>query len=138
MRTVTVSSTQRSGATQIQTSAYTWGELKETLHSKGFNDVGNMRAVVRETKVDLSSDNAQLPEGDFTLLLTPRQIKAGSSSVDVVRILEALKGKFSSAIDELIEEVEDGEYDKASVAKKVTTVQNNLQKDLEDLKNGTI
>lgn len=136
MRVITVASTSKSGAQQISTSAETWGELIEVLQGKGFGDVGNMRAVIRETKVDLVSPESVIPSDNFTLLITPRQIKAGTTDVDVVKILEALKERFNNSIDEVIEEVERGEYNKPAVATKLSNVSSSLQRDLDDLKNG--
>lgn len=137
LRTITIGSTTKSGVKQIQSEAVTWGQLREALYD-GFGDVGNMRAVIRETRADLVSDDATLPEGAFTLLLTPKQIKAGAKDVDVKKILEEVKQNFSDSIDGIIDDIEDTSiYDvKAKVATKVSNVSNSLQKDLEDLKNG--
>lgn len=141
MRTIVVASTSRSGAQEVNSSAATWGSLKEQL-SRQFGDINNMRAVIRETKVDLVSDDSILPEGNFTLLLTPRQIKAGTTRVDVVAVLEGVKERFSQAIDEIIEEVEDGDYDKEEtinkVSSKAVSLNSSLLNDLNDLKNGRI
>jgi len=137
IRTITVASTQRSGAKELRSEATTWGQLKDALRND-FSDLDKMRAVVRETRVDLASDEAMLPEESFTILLTPKQIKAGSRDVDVIAVLEDVKQKFSDSIDEIIAGIEEGEYDKvASNVEKVTKpISNDLQKELEALKAG--
>lgn len=133
LRTITIGSTNRSGVKQIQSEAVTWGQLKVSLYD-GFGDIGNMRAVVRETRSDLVSDDAILPEEAFTLLLTPKQIKAGAKDIDVKRVLEDVKSRFVESIDDIIEDIEDTNlYD---VKVKVSTISSSLQKDLDDLKAG--
>ena len=106
-RKIIVVSTTRTAPKELYSSATTWGQLQEVLTE--FGNVGSMRAVVKETKSDLVSKDAVLPEGDFTLFLTPKQIKAGFGT-NIVSVLEALKTKFNDSIDELIEEIEDGEH----------------------------
>lgn len=138
LRTITIGSTNRSGVKQIQSEAVTWGQLKMALVD-GFGDVSNMRAVVRETRADLVSDDAILPDEAFTLLLTPKQIKAGAKDVDVIKILEDVRDRFVEAIEEILDEVSvsGGDYDvKAKVSAKIINTSSSLQKDLEDLKNG--
>lgn len=142
LREITVASTTKSGAKKLQTEAVTWGQLKDSLRAE-FGDLDKMRAVVRETRNDLASDDARLPEDDFTLLLSPRQIKAGSA-LDIIAILRDVKDKFADSIDEIIEDIEDGNYTKASesVRSKPAVVSASLSydvaKDLENLKNGTL
>ena len=58
-RKVTVWSTQERSTQTIETSAKTWGELKNEL-----SNVGNTRAVIRETRNTLESGQAQLPNQD--------------------------------------------------------------------------
>lgn len=141
LRTITVASTSRSGAKTIQSEASTWGQLKDAL-SHDFGDVHNMRAVIRESRTDLVSDDAVLPDGAFTVLLTPKQIKAGAKDVDVIRVLEAVKELFSNGLDEIMDEVsvDGGEFSMPEVTKKVKNVgvSSTLQRELEDLKNGRI
>ena len=107
-RKIIVVSTTRTTPKVLYSEATTWGQLQDAL-TADFGSVGAMRAVVKETKNDLGSTEAVLPEGDFTLFLTPKQIKAGVG-VDIVSVLEALKEKWVDSIDELIEEVEDGQH----------------------------
>lgn len=137
-RNITIASTTKSGAKRLATEANTWGQLKDSLRAE-YGDLDKMRAVVRETRNDLASDDATLPESDFTLLLSPRQIKAGQSAIDIVKLLNDVRDKFSESIDEIIEGIEDGEYEAASnyVNAKVEPLADNLRRDLEALKNGS-
>ena len=105
VRKITVISTTRTTPKELYSEATTWGQLQESLSE--FGNVASMRAVVKETKNDLTSSQAELPSGDFTLFLTPKTIKAGT---DLVAVLEALKDKWVNAIDEVIDEIEEGEY----------------------------
>ena len=36
-----------------------------------------MKATVRETRVDLVHEDAELPAGDFTIFLFPNKVKSG-------------------------------------------------------------
>lgn len=108
IRQIIVVSTTKTQPKVLNSAASTWGQLQDALASD-FGNLSSMRAVVKETRNDLTSPEAVLPEGNFTLFLSPKQIKAGG--VDLVAALEALKQKWNNAIDELIEEAEDGEYD---------------------------
>lgn len=76
MRNITVVSTQMNERQVLQSSATTWGELKGELSSI-MN--GDMKATVRETRVDLVHQDAQLPETDFTIFLFPTKVKSGLS-----------------------------------------------------------
>ena len=107
-RKIIVVSTTKTTPSVIYSTSRTWGQLQNEI-SGTFGNVSSMRAVVKETKNDLSSSEAVLPEGDFTLFLTPKQIKAGFG-VDVVSVLRALQTKWNDAIEEIIEEVEEGAH----------------------------
>ncbi len=111
MRTITVISSTRSGKLTINSSAETYGALKENLQ-RDLGDVSNLRAVVKETMVDLVADASVLPEGDFTLFLSAKNIKAGGD-VDVAAVLRRFKEGIVDEIDAILGEIEDGEYDKA-------------------------
>jgi len=112
MRTITVIGTQRPPM-EYQTEATTWGQLKD-LVQRDFGSLNGMIAIVKESRVNLESEDAVLPEGDTTLFLTQTKIKAGA--VDVVEVLRALKEEYNTAIDEVIERVEAGEFDVESGA----------------------
>jgi len=83
-RKVTIWSTQERATQTIETSAKTWGELKKEL-----SNVGNTRAVIRETSNTLESGGAKLPDQDFTLFLYP------------VAQVEGYKQEFSELMDSL-------------------------------------
>lgn len=113
LREIKVLSSTRSGVKTIYSEATTWGQLKDGLDE--FGDLTKLSAVIKETKNSLQVDEAVLPEGAFTLYLSPKQIKAGNTRE--VQILEDLKSKFCDAVDEIIENIEDGEYDHLDSAK---------------------
>jgi len=137
IRTITVASTTRSGAKELRTEATTWGQLKDSLRAD-FGDLDKMRAVVRESRVDLAADDAQLPEESFTLLLTPKQIKAGTKDVDVIAVLRDVQDKFVESIEEIIEGIKEGDYDKVSsnTEKVSKPISNDLARELEALRSG--
>lgn len=116
MRTVTVMSISKSKPFTLRSEASTWGQLKDALRGE-VPDVEKLRAVVRETHTDLSLDEAVLPDGDFTLYLSQKQLKAGGST-EIVNLLESLKDKYITMIDELIEEAADGEFDEPTASSK--------------------
>lgn len=74
MRKVTVVSTQANDRREFQSEATTWGQLKREISSM---ITGDMKATVRETRVDLEHEEAQLPTGDFTIFLFPNKVKSG-------------------------------------------------------------
>lgn len=59
-------------------SAVFFGELKNELRL----DPTKETITVRETKVDLVLDQAQLPEGEFTIFVAPKKVKSGGSTPD--------------------------------------------------------
>jgi len=78
MRTVNVVSTKGS-LKQIQTNASVWSQLVKDFEEQGFS-VDGLKAIVAETKNTLESGDAVLPTGNFTLFLSPINIKAGADS----------------------------------------------------------
>ena len=62
-------------------SATTWGELKTDLDRDGIEYEKNS-VVVKENKTSLELDDALLPEGEFTLRLTPKNIKSGADNIN--------------------------------------------------------
>ncbi len=77
-RKITVYSTQAKSSQSIETSAATWGELKSEM-----SDIGNVRAVIRETRNSLDTPSSKLPDQDFTLFLYPQRVKSGNEEVQV-------------------------------------------------------
>ena len=111
MKKIVVISTQKTQPTILNSDATNLAGLKSSLGFLG--DLSQMRIVVKETKQTLEFDDSVLPEGDFTLFVSPKNIKAGAQ--DIIAVLERLKEKFTSkvgeAFDELIEAVEEGEFE---------------------------
>lgn len=105
-RKIVVISTTKSQPKEFYSEATTYGQIQDSL--RDFGDLTKMRAVVKESKATLELSEAALPDGDFTLYLTPKQIKAGG--VDLVEVLRALQEKMSEGFDQVIEALEDGEY----------------------------
>lgn len=81
MRKITIVSTNTDQVFDVESSAETWGELKR--ESSISNVSSGMKAMIRETKNTLESDQAILPQGDFVLYLTPSKVKSGWSSDDL-------------------------------------------------------
>lgn len=108
MRTVTVIGTTLSAPREYQTESTTWGQLKDLI-SRDFGNVSNMKAVIKETRATMERDDALLPDEDCTVFLTQAKIKAGV--VDVVAVLSALKEEYNEAIDNVIDRVQEGEFD---------------------------
>ena len=79
MRKITVYSTIGKGAKFLETDVVTWAHLKTLLQQEKI-DLNNMKAVIGENKLTLESDQAQLPDGEFTLFLMPIKTKSGGLS----------------------------------------------------------
>lgn len=58
----------------ITSSAKSFGELKEDLAELSN---GSLRFVVKDSRVTLEDDKAELPAGDFTIVAFATQIKLG-------------------------------------------------------------
>lgn len=108
MRIITVIGTTLPTPKEYQTEATTWGQLKDVV-SRDFGSVENMKAIIKETRATLERGDAILPDSDCTIFLTQAKIKAGA--VDAVEVLKALKEEYNSAIDEVIDRVEAGDFD---------------------------
>lgn len=133
LRNITIASTTRSTPVRITSEATTWGQLKDSLRND-FRDLEQMRAVVRETRNDLASDDAVLPTGDFSILMSPKQIKAGG--LDVKAILRDLAERFTDSVEEIIVDIEDGDYVDESTTTNVAA-DATLMSELKKLKEGT-
>lgn len=77
-RKIIVVSTKDNARKEITTDVRTWGELQPLINAERIS-TSDMKAMVRETKVNLDHTGAVLPEGDFTLFLTPGKVKSGSN-----------------------------------------------------------
>lgn len=74
-RKVTMYSTKLNKMTEIETDAQFFGQLKNEL---GLNP-DNERILVRETKITLEHDEAELPEGDFYIFVSAKKQKSGAA-----------------------------------------------------------
>lgn len=111
MRTVTVIGTTLSVPKEYNTEATTWGQLKD-LVSRDFGDISGMKAVCKENRNTLDRDDAMLPDDDCTIFLSSAKIKAGG--IDIVELLEALKNEYINTIDNVLEQIANGDFDVSS------------------------
>lgn len=108
MRTIRVISTQSDRAQSVESAASTWGELQSAL-SGIISNVNDMKAIVRETRVSLESPEAQLPEGNFTVILSMKKIASGSNNNGTRYTdsqLKELRTKLNNLFNDLLEEDE--------------------------------
>jgi len=78
MRSITIVNTQ--SADQMSTyssSANTWADLKKDLKKQGMS-TEDMSAIIGETDQELKSELETIPEGEFTLFLSPQKVKSGN------------------------------------------------------------
>lgn len=106
MRTIRVISTQSDRAQSVESAASTWGELQSAL-SGIISNVNDMKAIVRETRVSLESSEAQLPEGNFTVILSMKKIASGNETRYSDSQLKELRTKLNNLFNDLLEEDED-------------------------------
>lgn len=92
MRQIIAVSVKNRDRVVLQSSSTTYGELKAELITNGL-DTNGLEAKVRETRNTLGSDDSVLPDGGFTLILTPTQVKSGNDSFDIEAAIAALKTK---------------------------------------------
>lgn len=120
MRTIRVISSQSDRAKSVESDATTWGQLQSDLSSH-ISDIGNMKAIVRETRVSLESPEAQLPESNFTVILSMKKIASGSNE-NGTRYTDSQIRELRTKLQNLFEDVLAG-----NVANK-----SNLSEDEED------
>jgi hypothetical protein len=73
----------------VTTTARTWGDLKNS--NSGISRMASgMKAVVKETKVTLESDDAVLPDHDIVVYLTAGKVKAGQASETIKARVKAI------------------------------------------------
>ena len=75
-RRITVFSNTSGKNTILESEAKVWKELKKEINDAGI-DTSNVEAVVRNKRVTLSLDEAELPTTEFTLFLVAKKIKSG-------------------------------------------------------------
>lgn len=72
----------------------TWGELK-SYYPEINRMASGMKAVVKETKVTLESDDAVLPDGPCVIYLTMGKVKAGK-----VQLPERVTKRIQELVDD--------------------------------------
>lgn len=107
MRTVKVSTSGADGLIEVVTEATTWAELKSDMEDAGISTDG-MKGVVRETKVSLEANDAQIPEGNFTVMLFTGKIKSGA--FDHAQMMVDLRDSIETAYNKVIENIDCGAY----------------------------
>ena len=107
MRTVKVSTSGADGLIEVVTEATTWAELKSDMEDAGISTDG-MKGVVRETKVSLEANDAQIPEGNFTVMLFTGKIKSGA--FDHAQMMRDLRDSIENAYNKVIENIDCGAY----------------------------
>lgn len=80
MRYVTVIHTSSQQQVTKSTDAKTWGELK-SLHSEIATLSSGMKAVIKETKTTIESEESVLPNSDTVIYLTMGKVKAGINAI---------------------------------------------------------
>lgn len=111
-RKITVYSTQAKSSQTIETSASTWGELKAEM-----SDVGDVRAVIRETRNSLDTPSSKLPDQDFTLFMYPQRVKSGNEEIlapekkRTVKVHKLQEAPWDTTVDQDVEEAL-GDYKK--------------------------
>lgn len=126
MRTIRVISSQSDRAKSVESAAATWGQLQSDLSSH-ISDIGNMKAIVRETRVSLESPEAQLPESNFTVILSMKKIASGSND-NGTRYTDSQIRELRTKLQNLFEDVLAG-----NVASN-TTLSEDEEDDLDQLR----
>jgi hypothetical protein len=126
MRTIRVISSQSDRAKSVESAATTWGQLQSDLSSH-ISDIGNMKAIVRETRVSLESPEAQLPEDNFTVILSMKKIASGSND-NGTRYTDSQIRELRTKLQNLFEDVLAG-----NVASN-TTLSEDEEDDLDQLR----
>lgn len=79
LRKITYASMQgNEGSQSIFSSAAVWGALKLENADIGAKAVG-MKAFIRETRTELTSDSQQLPEGEFSMYFIVEKNNSGNN-----------------------------------------------------------
>ncbi len=76
LRSIIIISTQGANRVTINSSATTWSELQQEINAEGTFSANDVQPLIRGGAA-IESGSHVLPEGDFTLFITPSKIKAG-------------------------------------------------------------
>jgi hypothetical protein len=126
MITVTISSSSSDGLKTVQTNATTWSALRDDLEDAGVS-TSNMKGIVRSTRNTLESDDAAIPNEDFTLFLVTREIKSGFDNAQMMR---DLRDAIENSYNEIISNIADGEYgeDEPSQSNSISSLEQERRK----------
>lgn len=116
MRTVKISTSGADGLREIETEATTWSELKSDMNDAGIS-TDSMKGVVRETKVSLEANDAQIPGGNFTVMLFTGKIKSGFDNAQMMR---DLRDSIETVYNEIIDNIDDGQYGDDEPARSIS------------------
>lgn len=106
-RKIVVFSTKTNKSSSVMSDATTWGQLKDELSSV-LNE--EMVATIVETKNQLVSNDALLPEGEFKLVLTPAKTKSGGEIIDIASVFAEFREKVDAAFEEVLQSIENGNH----------------------------
>jgi hypothetical protein len=77
-RLVQVYNSKNNALEEVETDAQLFGELKHVFKL----DPESQRILIKESKVTLEHDEAELPEGDFFLFVSVKKVKSGADAPD--------------------------------------------------------
>lgn len=112
-RKIVVFSTKTNKSSIVMSDATTWGQLKDELSSV-LNE--EMVATIVETKNQLVSNDALLPEGEFKLVLTPAKTKSGGEIIDIASVFAEFREKVDAAFEEVLQSIENGDHSSTSLS----------------------
>lgn len=112
-RKIVVFSTKTNKSSSVMSDATTWGQLKDELSSV-LNE--EMVATIVETKNQLVSNDALLPEGEFKLVLTPAKTKSGGEIIDIASVFAEFREKVDAAFEEVLQSIENGDHSSTSLS----------------------
>ena len=99
--------------TKISTEVMTLGELKPILLAQGLSTEG-VSLIIGETKNELSTDSALLPNHDFKLFIFPKNTKSGVHPTSVLSLLDSIKKqikKIKNLIEDGVSSEDEDEYE---------------------------
>lgn len=112
-RKIVVFSTKTNKSSIVMSDVTTWGQLKDELSSV-LNE--EMVATIVETKNQLVSNDALLPEGEFKLVLTPAKTKSGGEIIDIASVFAEFREKVDAAFEEILQSIENGDHSSTSLS----------------------
>jgi len=100
-RVIRINTANTANRIALDSAATTWGELQKEMLAHPIAKLaldGNVKALVRETRVTLENDDAQLPPFDCQLIMTVKKSKGGAlndeyTPMDSKQLTAACKSK---------------------------------------------